>query len=153
MAEAAQYFRYNPRELKRFVNAFRFEFFLWSARRAQELDAPTLQQLVRWTVLSMRWPELVRWLRRGDGSEWASGAATGKGDATPSTLAVHSRMQLIEEIGASATTFADWQQAAHTRLRLDPAKTPWLGDDDLWAFMRDATGERSLTAGIGKGLW
>ena len=67
---ATDYFRGNPRELKRFINSFRFHYFIWWARRAQELESPTLEQLLRWTVLSMKWPEVVRWLRRSGGVDW-----------------------------------------------------------------------------------
>jgi len=54
---AAPAFSHIPRELKRFVNAFRFQYFLWSARQARGLkDGPSLEQAQRWVVLSMKWP-------------------------------------------------------------------------------------------------
>jgi hypothetical protein len=83
---AIPYFRGNPRELKRFINAFRFHYFLWWAHRAQELPGPTLDQMLRWTVLSMRWPEVVRWLRRGGGNDWVATAdRTASKEKTPAT--------------------------------------------------------------------
>ena len=63
--KGAKYFGGNPRELKRFIDSFRFNYYLWWARHRKDLSAPDLDQVVRWTVLSMKWPETVRWLRRG----------------------------------------------------------------------------------------
>ncbi|HEY3230028.1 MAG TPA: P-loop NTPase fold protein, partial [Roseiflexaceae bacterium] len=147
---ATFYFKGNPRELKRFVNAFRFQYFLWWAQRAQGLPAPILDQLVRWTVLSMKWPEVTRWLRRSGGNEWRA-AQNG------STPDVTTRLALIEEISGKATDLATWHKLAFDTLRLDPKSTPWLSDDDLLEFFHHEGGPglqgQRLSDGAGKGLW
>lgn len=155
IAAATTYFCGNPRDLKRFINAFRFHYFLWLARRSQTQDAPTLDQLLRWVVLSMKWPEVVRWLRRSGGSEWQIAAdgdgSNGAGQVAPS------RLRLIEEISGAAKNLADWQKLAQERLRLEPRSAPWLCDDDLLEFFHhehtDFSAGQRLSDGAGKGAW
>lgn len=53
----------NPRELKRFINLLRFNYFLRFSRVRQGLPAPPPATLAKWTVLSVKWPEHARWLR------------------------------------------------------------------------------------------
>ncbi|WP_081069967.1 P-loop NTPase fold protein [Burkholderia cepacia] len=53
----------NPRELKRFINLLRFNYFLRFSRSRQELPVPPPATLAKWTVLSVKWPEHARWLR------------------------------------------------------------------------------------------
>jgi hypothetical protein len=156
---ATKYFSGNPREMKRFVNAFRFHYFLWWAQRAQGLPAPSLEQLTRWTVLSMRWPEVVRWLRRGGGNELVTTVKkhpSAQDDLVKPDVAFQSRLRLLEEISGGSSTLDVWQEAAKSNLRLIAEKTPWLGDDDLLQFFRDeqaqAAGQR-LSDGAGRGLW
>ena len=60
--EATSDFSDNPREMKRFMNAFRFQYFLWLTRknRSGALKHLTKTQLQRWVTLSLKWPEVVR---------------------------------------------------------------------------------------------
>lgn len=155
IATATSYFRGNPRELKRFINAFRFQYFLWWAQRAQGLEVPSLGQLLRWTVLSMKWPEVVRWLRRSGGNEWQATAQAAQGNGQKPALST--RLKLIEEISGKAINLSAWQEEAQAALRLKPETTPWLSDDDLLEFFHNEYnqhqhGER-LSDGLGKGLW
>lgn len=160
VAKATAYFRGNPRELKRFVNAFRFNYFLWWAHRAQGFRGPTLDQLLRWSVLSMKWPEVVRWLRRSGGNEWRAAAGGGpNGDSAGGAQAdaLPTRLRLLEEISGAAADLPGWQTAAGVGLRLKPDSTSWLNDDDLLQFLHEEfnhypAGER-LSDGAGKGLW
>lgn len=149
ISSGTTYFRGNPRELKRFINAFRFQYFLWWAQRAQGIEGPTIDQLVRWTVLSMKWPEVVRWLRRSGGTEWRP--ASKNGDQS-----ISSRLALLEQISGRAADLRNWQQEATEILRLDPKITSWLSDDELWEFFHNESaleaGEH-LSDGAGKGLW
>ncbi len=155
IAAATNYFRGNPRELKRFINAFRFQYFLWWAQRAQGLEVPTLDQLRRWTVLSMRWPEVVRWLRRSGGSEWRASAEANLKENEEAKLPT--RLKLLEEISGEATDLETWHKRAAAELRIKPENTPWLNDDDLLQFFYEEcanykVGQR-LSDGIGRGLW
>lgn len=150
---ATSYFRGNPRELKRFINAFRLHYFLWWADRAQGIEGPTLDQLRRWTVLSVKWPEVVRWLRRSGGSDWRAPEAV-PGQEAPT---VSTRLKLLVEMSGEATDVASWQQQAHELLRLTPQETPWLNDDELLQFFYQEVVEypegQRLSDGVGKGLW
>lgn len=152
ICEAAATFSRNPRELKRFVNAFRFQYFLWWARRARNFDEElTLEQLQRWVVLSMKWPEVVRWLRRSGGRERRIAL-----DEKAATT-VPSRLKLLEEMGSKTPDLNAWCQQALDTLRLASETTSWLNDDDLRQFFCDEctkypSGQR-LSDGAGKGLW
>lgn len=159
VSQATVYFRGNPRELKRFVNAFRFNYFLWWAHRAQGFRGPSLDQLLRWSVLSMRWPEVVRWLRRSGGNEWRAERPGNNGDSAAAAKAASlpTRLKLLEEISGAAVDLASWQRGAAEKLRLKADETPWLADDDLLQFFHEEfnqvqAGER-LSDGAGKGLW
>lgn len=154
---ATKYFSGNPREMKRFVNAFRFHFFLWWAQRAQGLLAPSLEQLTRWTVLCMRWPEVVRWLRRGGGNELVPAQEKHPTEeGYKSVLTFQSRLHLLEELSGKSQTLTAWHEGAKNDLRLNVEKTPWLSDDDLFQFFRDEQEQpdgHRLSAGAGRGLW
>jgi hypothetical protein len=152
---ATSYFRGNPRELKRFINSFRFHYFIWWARRAQELESPSLEQLLRWTVLSMKWPEVVRWLRRSGGTDWCLQCEGGQAGKAVPTLT--SRLRLIEVISGGATDLTSWQKEALETFRLTPKDASWLNDDDLLQFFyeeytKHPEGHR-LSDAEGKGLW
>lgn len=150
---ATSYFRGNPRELKRFVNAFRLHYFLWWADRAQGVQGPTLDQLRRWTVLSMKWPEVIRWLRRSGGSDLRESDGLTSNERISTEF---NRLKLIEDVSGKAKDRATWQQHALKDLRLTPDTTPWLNDDELLQFFykesKQPEGQR-LSDGVGKGLW
>lgn len=148
ITDAAAEFSRNPRDLKRFVNAFRFQYFLWWAYRAQTgKSAVSMETLQRWVVFSMKWPEVVRWLWRGSGREWST-APDGKAAAT-------SRMALLEDLAHKDGDAGLWRANASARLKLSDT-TPWLLDGDLHRFLRTESSrpaESRLSAGAGKGLW
>jgi KAP family P-loop domain len=54
-----QWLSANPREIKRFVNLFRFYAFIQVRRELRGLPAPTLDQVAKLAVLAIRWPQLV----------------------------------------------------------------------------------------------
>jgi phospholipase C len=137
----AEYFS-NPRDVKRFVNLFRFYYFLRSAREARKEAVPSLEQMCRWLVFSLKWPEVVRWLRRYP-------SAQGAPDDSP--------LRVLEHLGATSANLVDWQTGADARLQLKVEQTRWLLDEDLWSFFRKeasafAETERLSTCSK-KGLW
>jgi len=144
----------NPRELKRFINAFRFNYFLWWAQRLQSSEAFSLEQLLRWTILSMKWAEVVRWLRRGGGSEWETIQKSKKVNEIKTELVT--RLNILEKISKESQTFSEWQTNVVNKFNIDLKATCWLNDEDLYQFFRKECnfeeGER-LSDGIGKGLW
>ena len=152
--KAFDYFTGNPRELKRFVNAFRFNYFLLWAQRSQNIEDINEEQLIRWTILSMKWAEVVRWLRRRDGSDLET---TYPNDPTiePKVDPI-ARLKLLEQTAIESNTFLDWQENLGNRFMLEIKTTNWLNDEDLFQFFRreskEEEGER-LSDGIGKGIW
>jgi KAP family P-loop domain/PspA-Associated protein len=49
----------NPREIKRFINVFRFYAFVQNRREVRRLPAPDYEQVAKIAVLAVRWPHLV----------------------------------------------------------------------------------------------
>ncbi len=150
VATATASFSGNPRDIKRFVNTFRFHYFLWAAHEARSGQAGvTLEQLQRWVVFSMRWPEVVRWVRRAGGREWRRPSGNDQ-------VAPPNRLSLLEAMGHAAEDLPSWQAKARELLRLDADQTPWLNDDDLLEFFhREGCSQegKRLSDGAGKGLW
>ncbi len=137
---ASVYFHGNPREYKRFVNAFRFHYYLWWAARVVQGERDTsLEQLQRWTVFCLKWPEVMRWMRRSS-----------------LVLADGNRLRMLERIAGESGDFSGWQAAVAKKLTLDPANVPWLRDKTLHAFIVAESlrpdGTR-LSDGVGKGVW
>lgn len=151
--KAFNHFTGNPRELKRFVNAFRFNYFLWWAQKSQGSEVVTVKQLLRWTILSMKWAEVIRWLRRGDGSDWTYTPSESK-NALEANLVT--RLKLLEDISLGTENFTAWKKGLEEKFQLDVKATTWANDEDLFQFLRkeksSAKGER-LSDGIGKGIW
>jgi hypothetical protein len=103
----------------------------------------------------MKWPEVVRWLRRSGGSEWR--ASVEAGAKANGEAALPTRLKLLEEISDAAEDLSAWHARALKDLRLKPETTAWLNDDDLLQFFYEEcanypTGQR-LSDGLGKGLW
>ncbi|HUC00022.1 MAG TPA: P-loop NTPase fold protein [Solirubrobacterales bacterium] len=60
MDYARGYLRHNPREIKRFVNLFRFYTMIYTERRLEGLPAPnSLSEVAKLAVLGIRWPGLL----------------------------------------------------------------------------------------------
>jgi phospholipase C len=139
--DAREYF-HNPRDMKRFVNLFRFYYFLRAAREGKGEPVVSIEQLSRWLVFSLRWPEVDRWLRRRPASE---------DDSASSPLAV------FEHAAATRHNLAAWQEALDKSLGLKLDQTPWLADAELFAFFQSEVsdfkeGDR-LSSCSNKGLW
>jgi KAP family P-loop domain len=57
--EAAGALSRNPREIKRFINVFRFYSFIQVRREVRGLPAPSYEQVAKIAVLAVRWPHLL----------------------------------------------------------------------------------------------
>lgn len=134
--QAARFSR-NPRELKRFVNALRFQYFLLWERLPQTGHEVTLDQLTRWVVFTLGWPQTVAWV-------WRNPAMA------------PDRLRSLEKIACEADDFPDWVKRALDLLGADPAQSAWSKDPDLFDFFRRESKllefER-LSAAIEGGLW
>jgi phospholipase C len=138
---AKQYFN-NPRDTKRFVNLFRFYYFLRAARQARGQQVPSTEQLCRWLAFSLKWPEVVRWLRR---------------HPVPQDGSSESCLAVLERLGGTAKNLAAWQDRMDKTLGLKAEETPWLADEELHAFLRVEASEykvkERLSSCSEKGLW
>jgi hypothetical protein len=57
---AARFLRRNPREIKRFVNLFRFFTMIYAERRLENLPTPaSLHEVAKLAVVGIRWPGLL----------------------------------------------------------------------------------------------
>ena len=138
---ANRYFN-NPRDTKRFVNLFRFYYFLRAARETRGQLVPSLDQLCRWIAFSLRWPEVGRWLRTHPVSQDDSGETA---------------LAALEDLSGTSHAPKEWQAAMDKAFGLKVEDTGWLGDEDLHAFLRRETAEfpkeDRLSACSDKGLW
>lgn len=64
IAEVSKEFPNNPREIKRFLNIFRFYYFLREGRKTMNLPFASLKQLRIWIILIMKWPQFSIWIQR-----------------------------------------------------------------------------------------
>jgi hypothetical protein len=131
----------NPRDIKRFVNSFRFYYFLRAARISLGQETPSLEQMSRWILLSLRWPGILRWLRS---------AGTSAQDSTAKEL------EAIECTAKDAADVQSWVTGAGNQMELKPEESSWLHDDEMLAFFRSESElpkPERLSASVGKGLW
>jgi hypothetical protein len=132
----------NPRDTKRFVNLFRFYYFLRAARQARDQQVSSVQQLCRWLAFSLKWPEVVRWLRRHQ---------------VPQDASSDSPLATLEQLGATSESLAAWQNGMDKAFGLRLGQASWLGDASLYEFFRkEASGFKHkdrLSSCSNKGLW
>lgn len=148
--KTAPEFSRNPRDLKRFLNMFRFLFFLKWAREGRGKTSPSLEQLRRWIMFSMKWPEVERWLRysynRGEG--WILEEKTVSTNVT--------RLRLLEDIGAKSKNMEEWLSETKDMLQLTVEKAAWVADDDLRKFFQNEGSfeeKDRLSAASEMGFW
>jgi hypothetical protein len=124
----------NPREIKRFINLFRFYTFVAQQDRLRGVPAPDGPEIAKLAVLAIRWPHLLN----------ALGARLPI-DGAPSVLA-HLEGRARDANGAVAAEAGDkpdaWEEALATAGLADgaiAAGTPRVADhlwiDDLRAFL------------------
>jgi KAP family P-loop domain len=142
----AMQFSRNPREIKRLTNVVRLLSMMRFAREDRGLPVPSEQQYEDWVVLSLKWPDFVRWL------SWAGG----EGDsATPNSREqVHMQLARLEQAARDIPDFAAWRGAVAAYLRQPPESVPWLASLELHQFLAQqaarAEAERlSMAAKIG----
>src|SRR5262249_14804995 len=142
----ATQFSRNPREIKRLTNVVRFFSMLRFAREDRGLPVPSERQYEDWVVLSLKWPDFVRWL------SWAGG----DGDpATPNSREqIQSQLARLEQAAREIPDFTVWRRAVAAYLGFAVDSIPWLAYPELHRFLARQAGypaaERlSTAAGIG----
>jgi tetratricopeptide (TPR) repeat protein len=143
----------NPRELKRFINSFRFNYFIWWARKSRNLPCPSLMQLTRWTILSLKWPDVVRWLQWGNSATLIQNRR--KNYRINST---NRRLKILEDAAGESDNQTDWQTKLEEFLRVKSNDgISWIQDENLWLFFKKEINEFSkperLSANAGQGLY
>ena len=103
-----------------FFNIFRFQYFLKWAREEDGKFSPSLEQLCRWIVLSMKWPEVERWLRYSYGRQ--EGWTQEEKKISTSTY----RLQQLEDIGARSKNIDEWLFETRENLKFTIENTPWI---------------------------
>ncbi|MDZ5436326.1 P-loop NTPase fold protein [Pseudomonas fluorescens] len=142
----------NPREIKRMVNLVRFYLSLRAARRQADHQwrSPDRDQYARWIAITLRWPDMLRWLQWGaDEAHW-----TAEQRAQP--LVVR-RLLLMERLASSSNTSMEWRESLKNDLKVPvESDDDWACDVKLFEFFRDEylLGERKrLSNGAARGFW
>ena len=141
LTASAADFSTNPRDIKRFVNVFRFYYFLRAAREARKDPVPSLSQLSRWILFSLKWPEAVRYLSRIQ--------------LAPNALS-HPQFAALEKAGTESQSLDDWKKSAALALGMNADDNPWLSSQEMMRFFKSESGfaeAERLSASCGKGLW
>lgn len=148
----AQFSVGNPREMKRMVNLARFYLTLRAVRSAKEpaWRPPDADQYARWIALTLRWPDMLRWLQWGtDEARWSS-------EELGLPLMVR-RLRALEAHAERAETPTVWRERLKTGLSLpSDSESNWSRDAKLFEFFIDEIscppGER-LSDAAARGFW
>ena len=141
LTTSAANFSTNPRDIKRFVNVFRFYYFLRAAREARRNPVPSLSQLSRWILFSLKWPEAVRYL-------WRTQLAP--------DVVRHPQLESLEKVGNEFQNLDDWRKGAALALGMKADENPWFSSQEVMRFFKaesEFAEEERLSASCGKGLW
>ena len=142
----------NPRDLKRFLNTFRLHDFLRIARLGKGLEAPSRSLIADWIRLSLRWPQVVRWMHRANADD-----STRKTEGATHGSTFHN-LTSLEKIAVEVASGGaiKWKELVVAQLGANLGGVDWVSDPALLEFFR-AIGQRDLNErlsyGAGKGLW
>ncbi len=150
--ELGRYSAGNPREIKRMVNLARLYLALRNERRRVDpfWRAPSLEQYARWIALTLRWPDMMRWLQWGaDEAIWAV--------EDNSTALIVRRLKVLETAASETHNVADWATSIESELLLDKNDAvEWRKDPKLFELFRNCSQSppgRRLSAAAETGLW
>jgi hypothetical protein len=118
----------NPRDVKRLMNVFRFQYFILLARKTKGMATPTKEQLIRWVILSLKWPDFARLLQFG------SGGGSNMLESGKSTTRSGYLLMQLENFGRICKDQNEWESRLTSDLRLEPSSASWLNDQDLRNF-------------------
>jgi len=142
----------NPRDLKRFLNTFRLHDFLRIARLGKDLEAPSRSLIADWIRLSLRWPQVVRWMHRANADDSTTKADRAAHGSTHHHLS-HLETTAVE-VGSGGAI--KWKDLLVAQLGANLGGVDWVSDPALFEFFREI-GQRDLNErlsyGAGKGLW
>ncbi|MES2445178.1 MAG: P-loop NTPase fold protein [Pseudomonadota bacterium] len=136
----AEYSAGNPREMKRMVNLGRFYLALRRVRRDTDSDwrEPDVEQYARWIAVTLRWPDMLRWL------QWGADEAHWPPDELGPALVVR-RLRKLENRAKEAASLDAWRAILKEELNLPvESKGDWARDSKLFEFFK---AEGGLPAG------
>jgi KAP family P-loop domain len=137
LADQIRHLSDNPRTIKRAVNLYRFHRFAAFARQASALplDVATPQQIGRWVVVIVRWPQFVRWLQ-------AEREETDLPARDPAA-----RVMALASAAPSAL-------ALRKAFEADEIEGSWIDDVELLDFLREETdSDLDIALASPCGLW
>ncbi|KIG10925.1 KAP family P-loop NTPase fold protein [Caballeronia concitans] len=150
--ELGRYSAGNPREIKRMVNLARLYLALRNERRrvAPFWRAPSLEQYARWIALTLRWPDMMRWL------QWGADEAIWSAEDNNTALIVR-RLKVLEAAAEETSKVADWAARIERELYLDEDDAvEWRKDPKLFELFQNCSQSppgRRLSAAAEIGLW
>jgi len=127
----------SPRDVKRILNFVRFVLLLRAGRIAKGEKVPALELYKRWIVLSIRWPDMARWLQWGN--EWPTG------NSGELKRLVARRLWILENtitypIKEGVDPVAAWADYVCRELNLQTGQIAWLSDPDVKRFFARESG-------------
>ena len=152
---AIEDFSYNPREVKRFVNAFAVQYAMLLVRESWELATPTPEQLRRWVALWMKWPGLALWIMSlSDHAAHGTSPPFVQGQNGPRNA--KQALEILERatVADGTANHEAWQKMAVAHLGIDGDEYSWLNDEEVWQFfLRESRDSDPLSTGSGRGFW
>ena len=142
-----EHFSDNPREIKRFVNLYRFFFFLRTLRKARkerhsELSLATDSQIAKWIILTLKWPSALRWILR------SAGETAYKGKIRLPTSTPKERLYLLETM-ANKESVKTWQEKLTQILEIkEEDNVTWISEKSFRLFMKNANLSKAENVGF-----
>ncbi|TGS10608.1 hypothetical protein EN852_026080 [Mesorhizobium sp. M2E.F.Ca.ET.209.01.1.1] len=142
----------NPREMKRMVNLARFYLSLRSARRVNDQGwrAPDLDQYARWIAVTLRWPDMLRWL------QWGADEAHWPPEQEETDLIVR-RLRALESHASRCDGADKWRAALKSELNIPvESDSDWACDPKLFEFFKAEAkllGGKRLSDAAMRGFW
>ncbi|HXX20195.1 MAG TPA: P-loop NTPase fold protein [Candidatus Acidoferrum sp.] len=134
-------FSVNPRDIKRFINVFRFYYFLRAAREARGQTVPSLRQLSCWILFSLKWPEAVRYLSRAQAVADTSRRA---------------QVELLEKCASQSQDVITWRKRAAESLGIESSENCWFWSEEIMRFFQHEStlpASDRLSTSFESGLW
>jgi hypothetical protein len=146
----------NPREIKRLANLARLYLGLRNVRRGRQMSwrSPDISQYARWITLTLRWPDMMRWLQWG-ADESSTSSELASNDLT------ERRLRALCDAARDSATIAEWKATLTASMGLscengNEPQSDWTGDPKLLEFFKAEAlleDDRTLHAAIRGGFW
>jgi hypothetical protein len=141
-------------------------------RYQNEEKLPTLNQLQHWIILSLKWPDMARWLQfnstnfyytDNENADRNKEKVEQKNNGSIRINATAFRLNKLENLALACNnnSIEQWKKGINDDLdlHLDIDKTPWIMDISLMRFFQEEVEEskqqdlKPLSEGAGKGLY